>query len=52
MAKGIKKVAKETPGILRGFIIKDKCTWWWDTRMQDKIKVKKGVLKSDPCVKC
>lgn len=45
MAKGIRNIEKETVGESRGFRIKGKESWWWDTSVQNKVKVKTGCSK-------
>ena len=45
MAKEIKKVAKETLEESRGFGLKSKESWWWETSVQDKVKVRRECFK-------
>ena len=38
--KGSGRYTKKTLGESRGFGLKGKESWWWDTNVQDKVKVK------------
>ena len=46
MAKGIKKVAKETLEESRGFGLKCKESWWWDPSVKDMTRLNWTILKA------
>ena len=41
----VRKVAKEILGESKGIIRSDKETWWWNEKVQEKIKFKKQCFK-------
>jgi len=45
MAYEIKKVAKETLGVSRGFGPTGKESWWWNDNVQSKVWIKRECFK-------
>jgi len=45
MAHEIKKVAKETLGVSRGFGPRGKESWWWSDSVQSKVWIKRECFK-------